>query len=163
MLSAISATMPDMPQAAWPLALATLALLGLAALIDAFRGRIPDAIVFCGLVLATAVQGETESWPFAARHLAIALAVALFFWGVNWLWYRSYRHDAIGMGDAKWTMLAVDVFGIMPALYAWSLGAVLALLWLGGARLAKKPGTRVHFAPFLLAGLLAGIYWLRLR
>jgi len=159
----LCATMPDMPQAAWPLALAVLALLGVAALIDAFKGRVPDAIIFLGLVLTTGAQGALVDWPFAARHLTIALAAALFFWVINQLWYRFKNHDAIGMGDAKWTMLAVAAFGIPPVIYAWAIGAILGLLWLGAARIAKNRARRVHFAPFLFAGLLAGLYWIRLR
>ena len=158
-----AAALPDMPQTAWPLALAVLALLGIAALIDAFKGRIPDAIIFFGLVLTTGAQGALVDWPFAADHLMMGLGAGIFFWTVNQLWYRLKQHDAIGMGDAKWTMLAVAAFGILPAIYAWGLGAILGLLWLGAAQFAKKRARHVHFAPFLFAGLLAGLYWLRLR
>jgi hypothetical protein len=73
------------------------------------------------------------------------------------------KSDAFGMGDAKWTVLAVSCFGIVAGFLAWALGAWLALGWMGLMRLMKRPIARVYFAPFLFIGLCAGIYWLRLR
>jgi prepilin signal peptidase PulO-like enzyme (type II secretory pathway) len=151
------------PAELWWLAPVTLIILGAAAAIDAFKGRVPDPLIFFGLLIATAARGFIIDWPIAARHLMIGFAAGFFLYGINLIWYRFKKHDAIGMGDAKWTMLAVACFGIAPSAIGWVLGAWLALLWMGALKLMRKSIARVHFAPFLFAGLLAGIYWLRLR
>jgi prepilin signal peptidase PulO-like enzyme (type II secretory pathway) len=163
MLDLLAQTMPGMPVEIWWLAPAVLVLLGVAAGIDAFTARVPDPVIFLGLFVTTAAQGFATDWPIAARHLTIGFGAGFSIYALNQLWYRLKKSDALGMGDAKWTMLAVTCFGIAPAAIAWGLGAWLALSWMGLRRLAKKPMARVHFAPFLFAGLLAGIWWLRLR
>ena len=80
------------------------------------------------------------------------------------------------MGDAKWTALAIAAFGFKPALWAWVVGAWLGLSWLALQavfsllRRLFDPSAqvrdfyeRLHFAPFLFIGLLAGLYWNYLR
>ncbi len=159
----LTQSMSGMPPEAWWLAALTLVLLGAAALVDAFTSRVPDPLIFLGLLIVTAAQGFYVSWPFAAGHLTAALVAAFVVWAVNQAWYRLYKHDAIGMGDAKWTMLAVACFGAMPAIFAWGAGACLAILWIGIVRVTRQRIAHVHFAPFLFLGLLAGVYWFRLR
>jgi prepilin signal peptidase PulO-like enzyme (type II secretory pathway) len=153
--------MPGMPPSSGWLAPAVFLLLGAASLIDARTARVPDPLIFLGLFMTTATQGLSVDWPFAAHRLTIALAAGFIPYLINLLWYRLKKRDALGMGDAKWTMLAVDCFGAAPVLVAWFMGAWLALGWMGGARILRRPVVRIHFAPFLLAGLLTGIYWLR--
>jgi len=162
-LTALVHTMPGMPPGSWWLAPVVFLLLAAAAAIDARSARVPDPIIFLGLFLTTATQGSSVDWPFAAHNLTIALAAGCVPYFVNLLWYRIKKRDALGMGDAKWTMLAVDCFGPLPTLIAWFLGAWLALGWMGLAKIRRRPAACVHFAPFLLIGLAAGIYWLRLR
>lgn len=152
-----------MPPEAWWLPALTLLVLGAAAAVDAFTAVIPDALIFLGTVATVAVQGFYVSWPFASHHLAVALAVMAGLWAINELWHWRFRQDALGMGDAKWTMLAVACFGTLPPLFAWGFGSCLAVLWIGGLRLARRDIAHVYFAPFLFAGLLAGLYWLRLK
>ena len=137
--------------------------LALTATIDARRGRVPDGLILGGFFFTIAIEGFSAGWPFAGQHLAMGFAAGLLLYLINEFWYRFMKRDAFGMGDAKWTMLAVSCFGPLPALIAWALGAWLALAWMGAMRMIKRPITRVHFAPFLLIGLCAGIYWLRLR
>jgi prepilin signal peptidase PulO-like enzyme (type II secretory pathway) len=155
--------MPGMPLAGGWLAPVILILLGAAAFIDARNGRIPDTVILVGLLLTSMVEGCLVNWPFAGRHLLAAFAAGMLLYGINEIWYRAKKNDAIGMGDAKWTMLAIDCFTLKPVLIAWGLGACLALLWMGLARVLKRRLARVYFAPFLWVGLLVGIYWWRWR
>jgi len=159
-LTVFAQTMPAMPASSGWLAIAVLLLLGAAAFIDARTGRIPDPIIFAGVLLTTATQGFLVDWPFAARCLMIALIAGFLPYLVNLLWYRWKKRDALGMGDAKWTILAVACFGPAPAFIAWFLGAWLGLGWLGLMKIRRRSMTYIHFAPFLMGGLLAGIYWL---
>ena len=151
---------PDLPPHAWWLMALTLIVLGLAAAIDAVMGIVPDALVALGLTGLLAGFGLTLSWPVAAHHLLWGLGAALLLWAVNEIWYRRFKHDAFGMGDTKWSVLAVTGLGPLPVLMGWGGGACLAVLWLTGLRLAKQPVRQVHFAPFLFLGLLGGLYWL---
>lgn len=156
-------TMPGMPSEVWWLAGLVLLILGLAAMVDAFTATVPDGLVLLGLLAVTLVQGVYVSWPYASHHLVIAIACAMALWGLNHLWYLIFRHDGFGMGDAKWTMLAVACFGFQPALWAWGVGACLAIVWLSLAWIVRHPINRVYFAPFLFIGLIAALWWFRTR
>jgi len=159
----LSQTMPYMPPASWWLAPLVLFLLGTLAVIDALTSKVPDPLILPSLILITVVQGYYVEWTFAGSHMLTAFAAAFTIFLLNEIWFRIGKRDALGMGDAKWTMLAVVCFGLPPALIAWGVGAILAVGWIGLARVANHPIKRVHFAPFLFFGLLAGIWWLRLR
>ena len=161
--SFLAQTTPGMPADNGWLALTAVILLSATAVIDAYTGRVPDVLILPGLLLVTAIEGFCIDWVFAGQHLAMALAAGFLLYFVNEAWRYFTKHDAFGLGDAKWTMLAVSCFGPLPGFIAWALGAWLGLGWMGIIRLCRKPIARVHFAPFLLIGLLAGIYWLRLR
>ncbi|MDD5586275.1 MAG: prepilin peptidase [Alphaproteobacteria bacterium] len=166
----------DLPAEAWWVPALVLILLGIAALVDAVDGRVPDPLVLAGLLATTAAQGLYADWPLASRHLLFGFGAAMALWGVNQLYYTAVKRDAFGMGDAKWTAVAVAAFGLKPALWAWVIGAWLGLGWLGlkkayayARRLASAPpvetgsSDHIHFAPFLFTGLLAGLYWYYLR
>jgi len=152
-----------LPPEAWWLPAIVLFLLFCAALVDAFTSTVPDPLIFLGLAAVLAVQGMYVSWEFAGWHLLLALAAALFIWTMNELWRAAFDNDAIGMGDVKWTMLAIACFDTTPVMAAWGIGAWLALIWIGVARLYHYKLGRVYFAPFLFLGLLAAIYFFRLR
>ncbi len=152
-----------LPPQIWWLPALVLLILGSAALIDTVSSTIPDPVILMGLIAVTATQGTNVSWDFAAMHLTYALAAGLIIWGINQIWFRLMKADAIGMGDAKWTMLAVACFDVLPAIYAWGIGACLAIVWIGLTRVTRHKIARVYFAPFLFIGLIAGLYWLRLR
>lgn len=140
------------------LSILVLAILATAAAVDAVKGRVPDPLIFIGLVVAVGGQGFANDWPIAARHLAVGLGAGLALWGGNELYYRLRKRDAFGMGDAKWTALAVTQFGVLPIFWAWVIGAWLGLAWLGAARLFGRRLRHVHFAPFLTLGLLAALF-----
>jgi prepilin signal peptidase PulO-like enzyme (type II secretory pathway) len=158
----------------WLLPVAMLFVLGLSSTWDACKGRVPDAFIFLGLLLTAAVQGLYTEWSTAAEHLALGLGVAFALWGLNQLYYTLMKTDAFGMGDAKWTALAVANFGLKPALFAWVIGAWLGLGWMGVKGLSRRvrklyaegngeTRTYIHFTPFLFVGLLVGIYWCFMR
>jgi prepilin signal peptidase PulO-like enzyme (type II secretory pathway) len=157
------AAMPDVPPTLWWLPLVVILVLGLSACVDAMTARIPDGLIFLGLLAVTALLGIYVDWPFAAAHLRIAIAAGVGLWFLNILWVKQFGHDAFGMGDAKWTMLAVDCFGIVPALCAWGIGACLGVVWMGLLNLSGRRIKHVYFGPFLFVGLMVGIYWLRIR
>lgn len=152
---------PDTPAFLWPLTAALFCVLVATALIDARSGRIPDQPLFLGLLFGTGLIGFLHSWDAAGVQLRVAVAAGLSIWAVNALWFWKFKRDCLGMGDAKWTVLAVFAFGLKPVLAAWGAGACLAVLWLLGARLLRRRLTHVHFAPFLLAGLIGGLWWFR--
>ncbi|MDX2027872.1 MAG: prepilin peptidase [Alphaproteobacteria bacterium] len=153
----------DLPPEAWWVPALVFLILVAAAAIDAIKAIVPDALIFVGLLALTALQGLYVSWPFAGEHLRLAVIAGLSLWAINHLWFLAFKHDALGMGDAKWTMLAIACFGLSPVVFAWGFGACLAVLWMGSLSLVRYKITRVYFAPFLLLGLMAGIYWLRLK
>ena len=154
---------PDLPAEAWWLPGTIIVLLGIASAIDAFKAIVPYQVIVIGLFITIAALGFDVSWPYSARQLAWGIGSAVALWAINELWFQFFAHEAIGMGDAKWTLLAVTCFGIMPVLFAWGFGACIAVLWLGVLFVTKHKSKHVHFAPFLFIGLLAGLYWLRLR
>jgi prepilin signal peptidase PulO-like enzyme (type II secretory pathway) len=157
------AAMPDIPLTLWWLPVVVIVILGLSACVDAMTARIPDSLIFLGLLAVTALLGIYVDWPTAAVHLRIAIAAGVGLWFLNILWVKSFGNDAFGMGDAKWTMLAVDCFGLLPALFAWGIGACLGVLWLGVLSLFGRKTKRVYFGPFLFIGLIVGVYWVHAR
>ncbi len=161
MISIVAAAAPAMPPDFWWVTLAVFLLLFLAAAIDAVSKRVPDAITIWGLLALTGMQGVYTSWPEAAQHLRLALGVGFAIWALNAFWFRLFKYDALGMGDAKWSALAASAFGLAPVLVAWGVGAILACAFLLAARLARRKISHPAFAPFLMIGLCAGIYWLR--
>jgi prepilin signal peptidase PulO-like enzyme (type II secretory pathway) len=156
-------TVPLLPLEAWWVGALILVVLGMAAAIDAFRATVPDTLILAGIMTLTGMQGFYVSWPFAASQLTSALMALFMIWVINEVWFRLLRQDALGMGDAKWTMLAVACFGIHPTLWAWGVGACLAIVWMTVLWLARYKIERVYFAPFLFVGLLASLYVVRLR
>lgn len=156
-------TAPNMPQDSWVVTGCILGALLVTAIIDIFTTRVPGILIYLGLIATLAAQGILNSWNIAGLHLFQAVVAGALIWSINALWYRIFRHDALGMGDAKWTMLAVACFGIIPALFAWGIGSILAVIFMSAAQISNYKITRVTFAPFLFIGLCVGIYWLRLR
>ncbi len=142
----------DCPGGVWA-ALLVWAVLAGTAYVDARSGRVPDVPLLGGaLAVGVAILLLQPPQFFLERGLA-ALTVGGAIWAGNELWYRWRKQDALGMGDAKWSMLAVFAFGVMPVLWAWVGGAWLALGWMAALRLRRRQLQRVFFAPFLCVGL----------
>jgi prepilin signal peptidase PulO-like enzyme (type II secretory pathway) len=152
---------PAIPPEYWWMTACVLFILALTATVDAFTAIIPDALIFLGLFAITGLQGYSTSWEIAAQHLRLAIAFGLLIWAINFAWFCKFGYDALGMGDAKWTMLAVASFGSMSVLIAWGVGAITASIYIGIARIFRYQVTRVTFSPFLLMGLGVGIYLVR--
>lgn len=153
---------PSMPEEAWWITLLVLMILTVTAGIDAVKAVVPDPLIFLGLFAVVLSQGLWASWDVAANHLRDAIIAGVLIWLINYAWFLKFRTDALGMGDAKWTMLAVACFGAMPALIAWGIGSVLATIFLGSFRLFKHRISRVYFSPFLLVGLGVALYRVQL-
>jgi prepilin signal peptidase PulO-like enzyme (type II secretory pathway) len=132
--------------------LAWAALAG-TAYVDARRGRVPDApLLVAALAIALAFLW-LQPPELLLKRLLLALVCGGAVWAINEIWYYAHKQDALGMGDAKWSMLAVLAFGTMPVMWAWILGAWLALGWMAVLRLRRHKIQRVFFAPFLCVGL----------
>lgn len=160
LLFALQAAMPEgLPEESVWLGAVTLAFLLAAAIVDALKGIVPDPVIFFGTLLVVVAQGLYVTWPFAAHNLTLGLLGYFVIWAINEVWYRFLKHDALGMGDGKWTMLAIAAFSIKAALVAWGGGACLAVLWLIGCRVVCRKTAHVHFAPFLFMGLLGAIFY----
>lgn len=159
--SVLGSMAPGMPPEYWWVTAGVLFILALAATIDAFTTVIPDVLIFLGLVAVTSVQGFFVSWDIAALYLREAIGAGLAIWFINFAWHWKFGYDALGMGDAKWTMLAAACFGIAPAVYAWGIGSVLATILILTLRLFKYRVAAVTFSPFLFIGLGVALFALR--
>ena len=150
-----------MPTPFWWITAFVVGILFFTALVDLFTALVPEGAIFVGLLGVTCAQGFGASWFAAARHLEKAIAAGMLIWAINYAWHQLFRKDALGMGDAKWTMLAVACFGVVPSIYAWGIGACLALAYILMLRIFRLKISRVTFAPFLLIGLGLGLFYLR--
>lgn len=171
---AISPT--SLPPEAWWVALPVLLILGAAALMDAMSGKVPDHYTLTGILLLTAMHGIYTGWDAASLQFALALGIIMLLWLINQGLVKIWKRDAFGMGDAKWSALAALAFGWEAVVIAWVIGSWLALLWMMIRRIKVSPvatgsisksapamagvvsGNYVHFAPFLLLGLLGGLF-----
>jgi prepilin signal peptidase PulO-like enzyme (type II secretory pathway) len=156
------------PPQVWYVPSILLFILAVTSLVDARTGRVPDLPIIVGVMGGIGCLAWFFGWLPAGERLLYAIAAVLGLKFVNNFYYKLFKQDAFGFGDAKWTGLAVVAFGIVPVLWAWAVGAWLGLMWMAlrwGCRwIARAQGQAgyVHFAPFLLLGLLATLFkaWL---
>ncbi len=130
-----------------------LIALGYTAYIDARTGLVPDLPLACATLPALAFLLAQNN----VQTLYVALLVVGGLWLANELYYVCFGRDALGFGDAKWSGLAILVFGPWSVMWAWCLAAWLALLWMGSLRLAGRKIGVVYFAPFLFGGLIINL------
>jgi hypothetical protein len=156
-------TLPDIlnqffagPYAPWAPAAVYFILLGVAAW-DARTGIIPNIPLALGAVIITCARFMAEGWKPALIYALQGLAACVIVWAANEIWYRLFKKDAIGMGDAKWTAVAIMAFGVVPVLFAWFAGAWVALAWIGVSWAVGQRIRKVYYAPFLFCGLTLGI------
>lgn len=148
------------PYAPWFPAAIYLILLAVA-LWDARTGIVPNIPMAIGAGLITLARFMAEGWVPALVYALEGLAAWALIWAFNELWYKFFKKDALGMGDAKWTALAVGTFGAIPGLFAWFAGAWVAIVWIGAAWLMGKRIRKVYYAPFLFCGLTIGLLIVR--
>lgn len=136
----------------WAGAFAMLALL-YTAVVDARTGLVPPLpLALSAMVLMIGLIDSHSSRAVSAPLYALLFYIGIFL--VNELHYRITQRDALGMGDAHWSLVCVLAFGVPITLMAWGVGAWLGLAWLGMRRILKKPAQQVYFVPFMTAALL---------
>lgn len=136
----------------WAGSIAVLALL-YTAVVDARTGLVPPvplAIASLALMAGLVLNGSERA--FTAPLYALAFYAGVFL--INEVHYRLTQRDALGLGDAHWSLVSVLAFGVPATLMAWGAGAWLGLLWLGMRKLVRKPAGQVYFVPFLFIALL---------
>jgi len=155
---------PVFPSALWFAAPILLVLLGYAALRDAFTGRVPDLPVLFALGLTLLFSAYAERWALTLERILLAVGAFGLLRLTNALYYFITRRDAFGMGDVKWTAAAAAAFGLPAVFWAWVFGAWIGLIWMG-VRFVVTLVCRgvcargyIHFAPFLMIGLLSKLY-----
>lgn len=148
------------PFAPWGPLFVLLILAGTAAW-DARTGIIPNIPILIGAIAITAARFLENGWQDAALFFGLGFGTWVLIFLINEGWYRLFKKDAIGMGDAKWTALAVATFGPIASMFAWFAGSWLSLLWIGGSYLIGKRIKKVYFGPFLFFGLIIGLLVVR--
>ena len=137
----------------WWAGVGALVVLLYTAIVDARTGLVPPWPLAVGILVA--VVGWLTVEP---AHAAPAILAGFWFycaiWALNMAWALITKHDALGMGDGHWSILAVITYGWPLTIAAWGVGAILAIAFLWLRQLMRKPVGHVHFAPFLLAGLI---------
>jgi leader peptidase (prepilin peptidase)/N-methyltransferase len=140
-----------------------LAAVGLAlAMIDLDLMRLPDALTLPSYPVGAALLGlaaAVDHAPHAFVRALLGMAAMSGFYALVWFVYPA----GMGLGDVKlagvlglylgwlgWGQLLVGAFGAFAVGAAVSVGIVLATS--GGRK------TRVPFGPFMLVGVLIGIY-----
>jgi prepilin signal peptidase PulO-like enzyme (type II secretory pathway) len=159
----IEAWLSPNPGGLW-LAMPVWVVLAVTAVIDARTGRVPDRWLMVGAAFgflcllegANVMSAGYGLFTFrtVTQRLLSCVLLGAGLWSINEIYRFIRHHDALGMGDAKWSMLAAMVFGAWPVVFAWFVGAWLALGWLFAKRKLKLRHDRVYFVPFLLLGLL---------
>jgi leader peptidase (prepilin peptidase)/N-methyltransferase len=140
-----------------------LAAVGIAlAMIDFDVQRLPDALTLPSYPVGLALLGiaaAVDDRPHAFVHGLIGMAALFAFYGLVWFIYPA----GMGLGDVKlsgvlglylgylgWGQLVVGAFA------AFVVGSVVSIAVVMAAGGNRK--TRVPFGPFMLVGVLIGIY-----
>lgn len=144
------------PYAPWLTGCVLLILLGTAAW-DARTGIVPNIPLLVGAIAITLGWLLQEGWEKAAMQAGMGIGAWAVIWLVNEGWYKFFKKDALGMGDAKWTALAIIAFGPLPAVFAWLAGSWVSIAWILLCYCVGKRIRKVYFAPFLFCGLMIGL------
>ena len=154
----------EYPVQIWFVPSIALAILALTSFIDARTGRIPDLPIVIGLLGTLCSLAWYAGWLVAGQRFAIVFVAVAVLRLSNSLYYKLTQKDAVGFGDAKWSALAVAAFDYTPVIIAWVIGAWIGVIWLAiKALLSRFSNTYngevyVHFAPFLLFGLIVALF-----
>jgi leader peptidase (prepilin peptidase)/N-methyltransferase len=121
--------------------------------------RLPDVLTFpliaIGLLKAGVWEGQ---WLSGWAGTVIGYS---FIYLVAWIWRRSGRGEAIGMGDAKLLAAAGAWFGplaLAPVLLVASLSGLLIAFVSGAYKAEASISAKIPFGPFIGIGMWAA--WL---
>jgi len=125
-----------------------------ASLIDIRRKRIPDWIIFPGVIILLAFRVFGFGDPLMRIFLEM-IAGSLILFGI-----RFFTNGKLGMGDVKFAAL-MGVFIGFPGWFvatglASVLGLIFALIGLFSGRINKN--TKIPFAPFLTVGSIGAYF-----
>jgi hypothetical protein len=161
MFNAPLITLLDGPYAPWLPAFVLLILFATAAW-DARTGIVPNLPLLFGALAIGIGRYLANGWEDALIYLAMGVGAGAIIWGLNEIWFKVFKKDAVGMGDAKWTALAVATFGPAAGLvFAWFAGAWVSIIWIIGCYAVGNRIAKVYFAPFLFCGMLIGLLIVR--
>lgn len=134
-----------------------IAILVVVAVIDFRFSLIPTTFVFFASLIALFFSYFLNPSAIFVENVLAAFAAALFFLVIVVL----TRGRGMGQGDIVLGFLMGMVLGftgtIVALFLAFMFGALVAILLLAIGR--KKLGQTVPFAPFLVLGFLASLFW----
>jgi len=125
-----------------------------ASVIDIKQKRIPDWIVFPGIVVLLGLRAFSFRDPII-KIIVEMLAGSLFFFGI-----RLFTKGKLGMGDVKFAALMGVFIGFPGWFIATGLASILGLLFavLGLFFGKTNKNTRIPFAPFLTVGSIGAYF-----
>lgn len=158
----------DYPAAVWYVPSLVLVVLAITAVVDARTGRVPTLPLILALIGAVFSLVFFGGWMVAFERAYPVLIPVVILWSINSACVKLTRHDAFGMGDIKWSIVAAFTFGAWPLFWTWIIGAWFALMWLFVRWGVRKVSTclgsdhyqghaYVHFVPFLFLGLCVAL------
>jgi len=141
-----------------------LAAVGVAlTMIDLDLLRLPDALTLPSYPIGLALLGAAawaDNAPHAYVRALLGMAALAGFYGLVWLVYPA----GMGLGDVKLSGVVGMYLGwlgwgqlLVGAFAAFVIGAVVSIVVVVGMRGGGRK-SRVPFGPFMLIGLLVGIY-----
>jgi prepilin signal peptidase PulO-like enzyme (type II secretory pathway) len=146
------------PDISFYVALYALLALAATAVVDARTGLVPPLpLAIATLLLMVDMISGGSAQAFTVPLQAVLVYIGI--WIVNEIHYRFIGRDALGMGDAHWSLVATLLFGWQTVLMAWGAGAWLALAWMGGCKLVRRPVAHIYFVPFLFIALVLIKLW----
>ena len=139
----------------WTLEAWAVAVVAVAAAVDLRTYRIPNGLS-AALTLSALVLPPFSSFP--DRFLVGLLCGGVLF-GARRVGTVALGTPGVGWGDVK----IAGALGLLlgwPGVWSLYLGVVVAAVWGVGGRLSGRlaPKARLPLAPFILGGLLLGLY-----
>lgn len=137
-----------------------VALLVALSFIDLATYRLPDPIVFTGMLLALVLNLALRPGYVTTMLMGagVGLGLLLFMYGVGWLMFRK---ETLGWGDVKLGGMIGLFVGPAHAAGMFVFAILLGAL-IGGAILlfsGRGWGWRIPFGPYISVGTLVSLFW----